>query len=142
VTEVRARCPDDATVVLTANVPLDRAAAFRAFTDPAELGRWFWPARLQADITVEPAVGGVWRARSEVIGMGFTARFGQIVPDERLVVSWQWDDDDAVSDVVVDFADAGGGSTVTLTHGANPTVAARDEHRAGWTDCLGRLAQL
>ncbi len=140
--EISAQSRDDATVVITAHLPLTRDAAFRAFTEAAELDRWFWPDRLQASVMVEPTVGGAWRARSDVIGMGFTAVFGQVVADERLAMSWQWDQDDAISTVDIDFAQDGDGSVVTITHGANPTVEARDEHQAGWTDCLARLAEL
>jgi hypothetical protein len=30
---------------------------------------------------------------------------------------------------------------VTLTHGLNPSVAARDLHEQGWQDCIGRLVE-
>jgi uncharacterized protein YndB with AHSA1/START domain len=134
--------PDEATVVLTVDLAVPPDSAYRAFTDPVVLARWFWPARLDAVYQLEPTVGGLWRARSEVLGIGFSAVYGEVSAGERLAMSWQWDDDEAISKVDLAFSPAAAGSTVRVTHSANPSVAAREEHRVGWTDCLGRLIAL
>ena len=140
--EVTSDTPDDATVVVTADVPLPVRTAFHAFTDARRLALWYWPARLQTSYEIDASVGGMWRARSEVIDMGYTAVFGEVVPDERLAMTWQWDDDADISKVEIDFAPTDTGTRVTVTHSDNPDIAARDQHRQGWTDCLTRLAAL
>jgi uncharacterized protein YndB with AHSA1/START domain len=134
--------PDDATVVLTAAVARPVEAAYRAFTDIRLLEHWFWPERLQPSYELDVQVGGIWRARSEVIDAGFTAVYGEVVQNQRLAMSWEWDGEDAITKVQIDFASTGDDSTVIVTHGDNPTITARDEHRVGWTDCLGRLLEI
>jgi uncharacterized protein YndB with AHSA1/START domain len=140
VAEISSDTPDDATVVVTAAVPMTVAAAWDEFTDVHRLAQWFWPERLQSSYEIDARVGGMWRVRSEEISMGFTAVFGEVVPNERLAMTWQWDEDDSISKVEITFAAADDGAVVTVTHSANPSVELRDEHRQGWTDCLGRLA--
>lgn len=134
--------PDDATAVVTASVGLPVEIAFRAFTDRRQLALWYWPERFETSYELDPTVGGIWRGRSEIISTGFTAVFGEVVANERLAMTWQWDDDESISKVEIGFAATTDGSTVTVTHSDNESVTARDEHRAGWTDCLTRLTGL
>jgi uncharacterized protein YndB with AHSA1/START domain len=140
--QISSDTPDDATVVVTAAATLPIDDAWRALTDANRLAQWYWPPRLQASYEIDAQVGGVWRVRSEVISMGFTAVFGEVVPPERLAMTWQWDEGDAISKVEIGLVATDAGTAVTVTHSANPTVAARDEHRQGWTDCLARFVEL
>jgi uncharacterized protein YndB with AHSA1/START domain len=135
--------PDDATVVITAVVPRAQHEAYLAFTDVQKLAHWFWPERFEPAYELDVTPGGMWRVRSEVIDTGFTAVFGEVVADERLAMSWQWDGDEAISKVEIGFAAAGeAATTVTLTHSDNASVEVRTEHSSGWTDCLSRLIAL
>jgi uncharacterized protein YndB with AHSA1/START domain len=136
---VSSAVPDAATVVLTAHLDRPPTDAYAAFTDVAALATWFWPARLEPTYAVDAVVGGALRARSDVADFGVTATFRELVPDARLAMDWRWDGHEDATSVRIEFAASEDGTTLTLTHSANPTEAARDEHRQGWTDCLDRL---
>ncbi len=138
---VESAIPDDTTAVVTATVARAPVEIWRDLTEAERLARWYWPARLESTYAVNPVVGGTWRVRSDVIDLGSTATFLEVVPSERLVASWQWDGEHSSSEVSVVLAGADGGTIVTVTHGANPSTDARDLHRQGWTDCLTRLVE-
>jgi uncharacterized protein YndB with AHSA1/START domain len=140
--ELTIATPDDATVIVTATVPMTLDATYRAFTDARQLAHWFWPEDLQASYQLDVVPGGMWRTRSEIADTGFTAVFGEVEPRERLAMTWEWDGNQSISKVEIRFAAADEGTTVTVTHSDNATVQERDAHRAGWTDCLSRLVAL
>ncbi|HEY7009458.1 MAG TPA: SRPBCC domain-containing protein [Jatrophihabitantaceae bacterium] len=140
--ELTIATPDDATVIITATVPMTLDAAYRAFTDARQLAHWFWPETLQASYQLEVVPGGMWRTRSEIADIGFTAVFGEVEPRDRLAMTWEWDGNDSISKVEIGFAAAAEGTTVTITHSDNATPQERDAHREGWTDCLSRLVAL
>jgi uncharacterized protein YndB with AHSA1/START domain len=142
VPDITIATPDNATVVVTATVPMTLDATYRAFTDVHQLAHWFWPESLQASYQLEVTPGGMWRTRSELNDAGFTAVFGEVEPRERLAMSWQWDGEDAITRVEIGFAAARDGTAVTVTHSGNPTVQERDGHREGWTESLSRLTQV
>lgn len=119
---------------------------YPAFTDSAELAAWFWPAAFNTHYELDARPGGRFRIRTETgpggENFGVQGEYLELTPPLRIAMTWQWDGADAVTDVAVELADAGEGSTeVTVTHAANPTVQERDDHVQGWTDCLDRLAR-
>ena len=71
--------------------------------------------------------------------------YREIVPPERLVFTFAWED--AAGDlghetlVTVTFADAGRGKTrLTLHQALFETESARDAHQGGWASCMERFA--
>lgn len=138
---ISAETPDATTVVLTVDLALPPQQAYAAFTDIATLSEWFWPERLAPTYAIDASVGGTLRARSDVADLGVTATFREL-ESERIVLDWRWDGATEATTVKIEIAAAENGSALTLTHGGNADEAARDEHRQGWTDCLGRLAEL
>lgn len=139
-TFVRADDVDDATVALSVHVDAVPGRVFAAFTDPAQLVAWFWPERLATRYETDVRDGGTFTILSETGGMGVRGTYLEVTPPRRLVLTWLWDGERTASEVLVEISEAGAGSEVVLTHGGNPTVEARDLHRQGWIDCLGRLA--
>ena len=66
--------------------------------------------------------------------------YEELVPDEKLVFSWQWEGSDLVTRVTVALrALAEGHTELTLTHDGFPDAESRDKHQQGWGGCLGRL---
>jgi uncharacterized protein YndB with AHSA1/START domain len=139
---VHIETPDDKTVIATVTVDAAPGRVFAAFTDPGELAAWFWPARFATTYRLDVREGGEFHVRSAAMDMGVRGRYLEVRPPARLAMTWQWDGEDEQSHVLVEFVATGVGRTlVTVTHGANPTVAARDGHAQGWRDCLDRLVE-
>src|SRR4029079_14603208 len=109
------------------------------FTDADALLAWFWPARLGPVVEVTPELGGGCRVVAVSVDVGVTGVFKEVEPPHRFITSWQWDGDDATTEVEVLLVEADGGTEVVVTHTGNATEQAAQDHLAGWSDCLGRL---
>jgi uncharacterized protein YndB with AHSA1/START domain len=125
-----------------------RQRVFRAWTDPAEIGRWFAPTDQHTTrvIALDVRVGG--RYRIEMVSpsgnvYAVVGTFREVRPPERLVFTWTWEGKDMGETLVtLDFHDRGGATDLVLTHERFPTPELRDEHGTGWAGCLNRLAAL
>ena len=118
------------------------------WTEPEHLVRWWGPrgfTTLSGRLDVRP--DGAW-SRSMQAPNGSVIRkhgvYREIVAPERLVLTYITDD--VVGNpgpetlVTVTFADLGGKTRLTLHQTAFQSVAARDDHRRGWTGALKRFA--
>ena len=69
--------------------------------------------------------------------------YRELVPGNKIVFTWQWDDDDDwknISSVVtVELSDRDGGTELRLTHEQLPSEESRDRHNEGWSSVLDRL---
>ncbi|MGH8775615.1 MAG: SRPBCC family protein [Jiangellaceae bacterium] len=140
---VRTQTPDDATVVATVTLSADRERLFRAFTDPAELARWWWPERFATTYALDVRDGGAFRIRSDAADMGISGNYVEVARPERLRMTWAWDGEQGVTNVAVEFREVDDGRTeVIVTHSANASAEDRDNHAQGWRDCLSRLVEL
>src|SRR4051794_25395989 len=125
------------------------ARVFAAWSDPAVKGRWFGggtddtPVDLESDFRV----GGTEQIRGDD---SFVARFHEILPDERIVFTYDLDFGGplvSVSLATVEFHQAdGGGTKLTYTeHGAffdgldDPEL--RKNGTGGMLDALGQLLE-
>lgn len=133
-----------APVVLTQHVPAPPARVYRAWTDPDELRAWWWPQWPDTTYAVDLRVGGSYRIRSETVGVGVHGVFTALDEPDRIVLTWVWEDGDAVSQedtVTVELTGQGAGTLVTVTH----VVSSPDDaagYVQGWTDVLARLGTL
>jgi uncharacterized protein YndB with AHSA1/START domain len=125
-----------------------RQRVFRAWTDAAELARWFAPS---ADYRVvvpelDLRVGGKYRLEMHHKG-GNIHRIGgtyqEILPPEKIVFTWELKSsgDQVDTLVTVEFHEVGNSTEVILTHELLPNVEERDKHAQGWTGCLEQLAK-
>ncbi|GAB4063344.1 hypothetical protein GCM10028777_06200 [Angustibacter speluncae] len=133
-----------APVVVTQHVPAPPARVYRAWTDPDELRVWWWPQWPDTTYAVDVRVGGAYRIRSEAVGMGVHGVFTALDEPDRIVLTWVWEDGDALSaedTVTVDLAAHDGGTLVTVTHDVT-SAADADGYRQGWTDVMNRLGGL
>lgn len=121
-----------------------------AWTDPRELEQWFFPldnpgVRVpQFDLRV----GGDYKIQF-ASGPGMTAHtaigtFREVVPQKRLVLTWNWEGDPPMpgSVVKIDFERAGPGTKVTLRHEGLPAADVAAMHDHGWSGILDRFAAL
>ena len=123
-----------------------RDAVFRAFTDEAELVRWWGPEGYDVpELRLDPRPGGAWRTcmrapDGELHCVGGVYR--EFVPPERLVMTWTWESDSMAgleTLVTLEFRAKGEGTELVLTHEGLPRPEARDKHEEGWTGCLAGL---
>jgi uncharacterized protein YndB with AHSA1/START domain len=125
-----------------------RQRVFRAWTDAAELARWFAPSADYSAVVPELdlRVGGKYRIEMHHKG-GNVHRLGgtyrEILPPEKVVFTWRWDGDTRPEDslVTIEFRDLGNSTEVILTHEQLPSVEERDKHAHGWTGCLEQLGK-
>lgn len=136
---------DDATPLV---LELDRVLAapparvFRAWTDPAELARWFCPnPDLPTTAEVDLRVGGAY-----VVRMGsFEVSGGYVTIDapRTLAFTWGWatDAEPARTLVTVTFEPSeDGGTRLRLRHERFADDDERASHAWGWSHSLPRLA--
>ena len=120
------------------------AKVYGAWTDPAQIARWFGPGQaetLRAETDVR--VGGRYRIvmrsadgeEHDVSGV-----YREVVPNEKLVFSWAWrTTPERESLVTITLKADGTGTMLTLTHEQFFDEPARDRHRSGWTGALDKL---
>lgn len=135
-------------LVITRIFDAPRRLVFKMWTEPEHLVRWWGPSGftgLSGRMDVRP--GGAW-SRSMRTPDGTVLRkhgvYREIVAPERLVFTYVTDDaagnPGAETLVTVTFADLDGKTKLTLHQAAFQSVAARDDHRGGWTGALKRFA--
>lgn len=139
-------------LVITRLLDAPPALAFQVWSDPAHVARWWGPRERGEDFTtpvceMDFQVGGSYRicirspAGRELWQRG---RYLEIIAPERLVFTFAWDnlpDMGWETLVTVIFAAHGPSQTqMTFTQIGLPSVAERDGHIQGWTQCVDRLA--
>ncbi len=117
---------------------------YRAWTEPAEVARWFGPGGIEVlEAVFEPRVGGKFmiHARGE---KGEDHRVSGIVreaiPNSKVVYTWAWQSTpERESLVTVEFKRDGDGTLLVLTHEQFFDEGARDRHNGGWNAALDKL---
>ena len=126
-----------------------RERVFRAWTDPRVLEKWWGPPGFSCPLAqVDLRTGGAYRLgmkppQGETFYLGGT--FREVRPPERLVYTWQWEEDTEGTGetlVTVEFKDLGARTEVVLTHERFPDAGAVRRHGDGWNGCLESLAHL
>ncbi|MFZ4806936.1 MAG: SRPBCC family protein [Hyphomicrobiaceae bacterium] len=134
------------TLRRTIKAPPDRV--FSAWTQAAQLSRWFCPADCTLEsVENDPRPGGRYAITMRSRDSGETHRLSgtdrAFDPPQRLIMTWAWYTmPERESLVTVDIAATDGGSVLTLTHAQFADTRARDGHRVGWTGMLDHLAEL
>ena len=126
-----------------------RALVWQAWTDPEQLMKWWGPERHPAThLAMDVRPGGVWRncLRSVETGQDLWhhGRFREVVPMERLVFTFTWEEDGerGVETVVtITFAEQGGQTLMTLHQAPFQSDFQRDDHDGGWNSAFDRLAE-
>jgi len=125
-----------------------RDRVFRAWTDAAELARWFAPSADYFAVVpeLELRVGGRYRLEMHHKGGNVhtvSGSYQEIKPPEKVVFTWKWEGDASpeASLVTVEFYDLGNSTEVAITHERLPNIEERDKHAHGWNGCLEQLAK-
>ena len=70
-------------------------------------------------------------------------KYQEIVPNQRLQFTWEWEHYAMPDSVVtVDFEDLGKTTRLTLTHEGLPDQEDADDHNEGWTSMVEKFARL
>ena len=135
-------------ITLRRTIPARRGEVFRAWTDPAELKRWWArPGFTVVDAQVDLRIGGGFRIDTRPdVGNVFSVfgSYREVRPPERLVYTWAWQGtrmDGIETLVTVDFREAGQDTEVLLTHEGFDTQGDHTAHRDAGIGCLDRLSQ-
>ncbi len=121
---------------------------YQAWTDPGMMNRWLHPgADMTSVCSVDLRVGGRYSvAMHSERGVFTTAgEYQEIIPNEKLVFTWQWQGDEGEPEnettlITLTFRALGEDETeLTLLHERFGTVKERDNHTEGW---LGTYEQL
>lgn len=123
------------------------ALVYRAWTDPQMMNRWFHPHPTMVSIcSVDFQVEGQYEVRMkhpEGATYVVAGVYKQIVPDEKLVFTWQWQAEEETEEtlVTVTFRAVGDNQTeLTLLHERFGSEEERDSHAQGWEGTLEQLA--
>ena len=127
------------------NAPRERV--YTAWTEPAELQRWFGPEEVRTiKIAADVRVGGKYRwdlVKQDGEQWACLGEYRELVPGRKIVFTWKWEDDEAWENhdsvVTVELSDRDGGTEVKLTHEKLPSEESRDRHNEGWNGVLDRL---
>jgi len=129
------------TLTRILNAPRERV--FAAWTDPAQLAKWFMPAPgFTTTATNELRRGGSYTLsmrNPEGVLHAATGKYMEIVPPERLVFTWTSVQNPALATdtlVTIQLRDLDGKTELTLVHTQLPTQDSAQRHQGGWNGCL------
>ena len=116
------------TVTLTRQLKAPAERVFRAWTDPADVKRWFKPTRLIMDAKVD----GLWHSEVEWQGKRWPhyGRFTRLERPRLFEQTWMSEATHGLESVVrVELEAKGGGTEVRLTHSGLPDDEAENHRR-------------
>ena len=125
--------------------PRDRVYA--AWTDPAQLKKWFGPENIKTrDLTADVRVGGQFRwdcTDQDGRDVTISGEYRELQAGRKIVFTWRLEEDkdweNHSSIVTVEFFDREEGTEIRLTHEMLPTEPSRDDHEQGWKSVLNKL---
>ncbi len=126
-----------------------RERVFAAWTEPELVRQWFGGEGCElTGLEMDVRPGGAYRfcMKTSQGEMTVGGTYREVASPEKLVYTWQWEDDPAYADretlVTVEFVDCGGSTEVRLTHENFPTAENVTNHQQGWTVALEKLDKL
>jgi uncharacterized protein YndB with AHSA1/START domain len=134
-----------------------RELVWKVWTDPEHMKNWAGPRQFYAtNIENDPRAGGKWRLRLQSDGFdtgdGVLRKIDvwqggvnrEVVEPERLVYTFKWDQNPALSEnvetvVTVTFEDKGGKTLMNFHQAFFVTTGDRDGHGRGWNSAFDKL---
>ena len=123
-----------------------RSKVYRAWLDPALLARWMGPDDFSVTVaTVDERVGGVHQVEMLDAEGGhhtFVSLIDELVPDERIVLTFKFDPEAQETKLTLTFSDAeGGGTALRLEHERITVEGSLDTQsvNVGWGQTLAKL---
>lgn len=124
-----------------------RRLVFKAWTSSEYQMHWLGPKDFTVELCeIDFRVGGKYRARiRSPEGQDYTMYgvYREIVAPERLVFTFAWEEEGErglQTLVTIDFTDQGARTLMSFHQAPFQSLAERDGHNGGWTQCFDRLA--
>lgn len=118
---------------------------YDAWTDPAQVKRWWGPKDFTAEsFEADVRPGGAWHA--VIVGgdgkpRGQGRRYTAVESNRLLAFTFRWEEPGAIeTQVTVTFATDGDGTVVTFSQHPFRSDDERRSHEDGWRECLERSA--
>lgn len=134
------------TLTMSRRFAAPRERVFAAWTDRALVAQWFGPMNATCTIDEWDArKGGAYSLTlhdSDGDDMPLSGEFREILPPERLVITWVWGKGAMAGRETVlalEFEDAGGDTVLHLSHSLLPDEEWANKHRMGWGSCFDSL---
>ena len=126
-----------------------RDRVYSAWTDPAQLKKWFGPENVQTrNLIADVRVGGEFRwdlTDQEGKEITISGEYREVEPGKKIVFTWRLEEDEDwknhSSIVTVEFFDREGGTEIRLTHEKLPNETSRNDHTQGWNSVLDKVEQ-
>ena len=126
-----------------------RDRVYAAWTDPAQLKKWFGPENVQTrNLIADVRVGGEFRwdlTDQEGKEITISGEYREVEPGKKIVFTWRLEEDEDwknhSSIVTVEFFDREGGTEIRLTHEKLPNETSRNDHTQGWNSVLDKVEQ-
>lgn len=134
----------DRTLILTRTIDAPRELVFEVWSEPEHLVHWLGPNDFtlpfcEVDFRVGGKIRFCMRSPQET-DHWVEGTYREIVRPEKIVFTWGRPEFPTETVVTITLVEEGRQTKLTLHHALFDTVADRDDHRGGWTECLGRLA--
>ncbi|MCD7059532.1 SRPBCC family protein [Pelagibacterium xiamenense] len=136
---------DAQTLTIVREFDAPRELVFSAWTDPARVVRWFGPHEAPAvSFDGEARVGGSYRGclKNRQTGESYwhTGTYRELVEPERIVMTFRWDEADALDTIItLTFEDTGGKTRMTFHQAPFSDAGSRESHAEGWSEAFERL---
>lgn len=125
------------------------ARVYKAFLDPAALCKWLPPSGFTCTVHhLEAKVGGTFRMTFTEFDSGggnsFGGKYLELVPNQKLLYTDEFDDPALKSDIVVTvlLKEVSCGTDLSITQAGLPDIIPAEMCHLGWQDSLRQLAQL
>jgi uncharacterized protein YndB with AHSA1/START domain len=131
------------TLVVRRTIRATPQRLFDAWTQPAQLLRWWGPDGVECvDAQVDARVGGRYRIANRLRDgrvLWIAGEFERIEPPSLLVYTWRVEPQETFERVTVRFEGRGDATDVMIVHERIADAATRDMHERGWRGCLESL---
>ncbi|HEX6536838.1 MAG TPA: SRPBCC domain-containing protein [Gemmatimonadaceae bacterium] len=138
---------DARELIITRLFDAPRELVWKAWTEPERAIRWAGPRSFTAsELEGDLRPGGTWRTvlRSpDGVDHPQHGVYREVVPPERLVFTFIWDDaPENEMLVTITFAERGRKTEMTFRQTGFPSVESRNGHEGGWNEAFDRLSEL
>jgi uncharacterized protein YndB with AHSA1/START domain len=117
---------------------------YNAWTEPAQIARWFGPAGITVlESVFEPRAGGrlmIHSRSAEGEDHRVSGTVREAIPNRKVIYTWAWQSTpERQSLVTVELKPDGDGTLLVLTHEQFFDEGARDRHNHAWNAVLDKL---
>lgn len=135
---------DYKTLVIDRVLDASPERVFAAWTDTAELARWYGPKSMKAEIFANDVTpGGRYELvmRSDQGEYFLSGVYEEIDPPRKLVMTWKWKTSEEITRVTIELNPEGDKTHLRLTHTGFAEAEQVTSHNHGWSSSLNDLAR-